>query len=64
MTSYKVVEALVTYLVYDVATDEEAMSLVSDTIIDTHKESLLEVELASVNVVAEKMQEEDDPFTY
>ena len=63
MTNYKVVEALITYLVYDVTSDEEAMSLISDTILDTHQETFIEVEIASVNVVSQKINIEDDILT-
>jgi hypothetical protein len=61
MTDFKVVQAVVTYLVYGAATDEEAMQIATDAIIDSHLEQSLEVELISTNVVS---QDAKDEYTY
>ena len=61
MTDFIVVEAAVTYLVYDVTTNEEAMEVATNAIIDSHLEQSLEVELISTNVVS---QDTKDEYTY
>jgi hypothetical protein len=61
MTDFKVVEAVVTYLVYGAATDELAMEIATDAIIDSHLEQSLEVELITVNIVS---QDTKDEYTY
>ena len=61
MTDFIVVEAAVTYLVYGVTTDEEAMEVATNAIIDSHLEQSLEVELISTNVVS---QDTKDEYTY
>lgn len=61
MTDFIVVEAAVTYLVYGVTTDEEAMEVATNAIIDSHLEQSLEVELISTNVVS---RDTKDEYTY
>ena len=61
MTDFIVVEAAVTYLVYGVNTDEEAMEVATNAIIDSHLEQSLEVELIPTNIVS---QDTKDAYTY